>query len=223
MPVPAHKTRRMFSLDRSLSAHLDRWAAAAKTHHGRIVESALRTYWESHAMTRIIYWTYEADSHCLECSEKRFGPSLPEQSDNFVDSEGNPPHPVFSTGEHLQEGDDCHLPVACGTCSTNIIEHPASEFSAPDVVADGSGGNYSNWEYADAIVSYLNQPFEIPARVQKSLQDPDWGNEELESVISRANDWLARGTGRHCLTWSDCDPGCLLLAPTETEESDSLL
>ena len=174
-------------------------------------------------MPSIVYWTYEADCHCLTCAEAKFGPSLPEQSDNFVDGEGNPPHPVFSTDEHLHEGEDNQLPIACGTCHAVIIAHPASAFSGPDVVADGSAGGWSNWEYADALMAFFGMPFELPAHIQAALQDPDWGAEQLESIIQRVNDWLQLGTGGHCVAWSDVDPGCLLLAPVESDGPDSLL
>jgi len=220
--IPAHKVRRTYSLDKTRAARLDRWAAASRTHHGQIIESALDSHWKEHVMPSITYWTYEADCHCTDCAEAKFGPSLPEQSQDFIDSEGNPPHPVFSTDEHLHEGEDCQLPVHCGSCGVEILAHPSDEFCAPDVVADGAHGGYDNLDYVDRILSYLGRPFDVPPVVRKALQDRDWGNAELESVIVRANNWLACGTGRHCLAWSDHESGVLVLTPVD-EESDSLL
>lgn len=217
MPVPAHKVRRMVSVDRDLSVRLDALATATKTHQGRIVESALRTYWKESVMPSIIAWSYEADHHCCDCTEKRFGADVPESS---RDNEGNPIHPVFSTDEQLSEGEDNRLPLVCGTCRAIVIPHPASQFDGPDVVADGGHGQYNNWEYADCVVTHFGSPFELDLECQKALQCHEWGHEELESVIERMNDWLALGTGGHCVAWSDVDPGVLLLVPVNGDESE---
>ena len=78
-------------------------------------------------MTRIIAYTYEADVHCVACTQKRFAPSevghgpglltqwhedqhgVPIES---TDREGNSTHPVFTTDEH----DFTH----CGTCRDEL-------------------------------------------------------------------------------------------------------
>ena len=49
----------------------------------------------------IHYYTYEADAHCIACTDARFG-------DKTHDLEGNPINPVFVTDEF----DLTH----CGTC-----------------------------------------------------------------------------------------------------------
>ena len=63
---------------------------------------------------KIIAYTYEADYHCIDCTEKRFG-----QDDLgyafTVDDEDNPVHPVFSIDEI-----DEH-PV-CGDCLEDCLE-----------------------------------------------------------------------------------------------------
>lgn len=81
---------------------------------------------------RIIGYSYEADCHCVECAQKRFGHSpqsiltacvslpiaavefdehgLPDRQD---DNEGNPVHPIFSTDEQLE-------PQHCGDCHERI-------------------------------------------------------------------------------------------------------
>lgn len=88
--------------------------------------------------TDIIYYTFEADSHCIECTQERFGPassdtvtpahgygyietlsdgSTIELDENHVrlesfDDEGNPIHPAFAS----DEGPD-YASTLCGTCS----------------------------------------------------------------------------------------------------------
>tara|TARA_R100000808_G_scaffold42_2_gene244 strand:+ start:2510 stop:2971 length:462 start_codon:yes stop_codon:yes gene_type:complete len=66
----------------------------------------------------IIGYTYEADYHCIDCTEKEFG------KDDLgyaftVDNEDNPIHPVFSTDE-IQEYS------ACAECSVLIGEQVMS-------------------------------------------------------------------------------------------------
>ena len=63
---------------------------------------------------RIIGYTYEADYHCTDCTEKRFGKDDLDYAFT-VDNEDNPVHPVFSTDE-IQDHS------ACGECSVIIGE-----------------------------------------------------------------------------------------------------
>ena len=72
-------------------------------------------------MTTIICWTYEADTHCTKCAEKRFIADALHYG-NAIDNEGNRPHPVFSTDE--EPLDEFGLPCGyvCGTCHGIIIE-----------------------------------------------------------------------------------------------------
>lgn len=64
---------------------------------------------------RIVAYTYDADTHCPSCAEKRWG--LEEHGrwvrEDATDREGNTVHPVFSTDE-LED-----LEV-CGTCREMI-------------------------------------------------------------------------------------------------------
>lgn len=61
----------------------------------------------------IIAFTYEADLHCVECAVERFGKQVLHSSEGLADSEGNEPHPLFSTDEHDEN-------VRCGTCGDLI-------------------------------------------------------------------------------------------------------
>ena len=54
---------------------------------------------------RIIGYTYEADYHCTDCTEKRFGKDDLDYAFT-VDNEDNPVHPVFSTDE-IKEHSAC--------------------------------------------------------------------------------------------------------------------
>lgn len=64
----------------------------------------------------IVGYTYEADTHCLDCATKRFKDHL--DSNGFVreyvtDTEGNPIHPIFL-------GDEFDHTPFCGTCREQI-------------------------------------------------------------------------------------------------------
>ena len=56
--------------------------------------------------TDIIGYSFEADHHCVACTEARFGAPVPEDAE---DDEGNPVHPIFASEEFEEE------PV-CGDC-----------------------------------------------------------------------------------------------------------
>jgi hypothetical protein len=69
---------------------------------------------------RIIAYTFEADYHCLDCTETRF-PDM-----EGTDSEGNSIHPLFSTDEWCELDKDflAEHPVQyieCGDC-LNVID-----------------------------------------------------------------------------------------------------
>lgn len=83
-------------------------------------------------MTRIIAYTYEADYHCIGCTQKRFAPPGTELKRDecgvpFLahDGDKNPVHPVFDTDElptDLSAHDGGWPAIACGTCQTVIHE-----------------------------------------------------------------------------------------------------
>lgn len=74
---------------------------------------------------RIIGYTFEADCHCISCTQKRHMEQpfpaagihrkdehgLPQDAQ---DNEGNPIHPMFSTDEQLE-------PQYCGDCHERIV------------------------------------------------------------------------------------------------------
>lgn len=76
---------------------------------------------------RIIGYTFEADCHCVSCTQKRKfkldaareGFRQAKEKDehgvpvNAMDNEGNPIHPMFSTDEQLE-------PQYCGDCRERI-------------------------------------------------------------------------------------------------------
>lgn len=65
-------------------------------------------------MTTTIGYTYDADTHCLDCTVNRFGDAIDFQSDQgAIDSEGNPVHPIFTTDETSPAGQWCG---SCGDC-----------------------------------------------------------------------------------------------------------
>lgn len=76
----------------------------------------------------IVAWTYEADIHCLDCAEERFGPPLRISGSGRelegIDSEGNQISPVFldQLSEFSMDYDefDGRATVNCGTCHEEI-------------------------------------------------------------------------------------------------------
>ncbi len=60
----------------------------------------------------VIGYAYDADIHCLQCAEQRFGDKL--NDENTKDSEGNSIHPVFGGDENAN---DEH----CGDCGEKLI------------------------------------------------------------------------------------------------------
>lgn len=71
------------------------------------------------ATNGVIGYAYDADLHCVECTEKRFGADALEADASglaeLTDSEGNPLHPIFLWDENLDESACC-----CGDCSEAI-------------------------------------------------------------------------------------------------------
>ena len=68
----------------------------------------------------IIGYTYEADYHCVDCTENRFG-----QDDLgyafTVDNEDNLVHPIFSTDEIAYSWDYRNsFDTVCGDCAKEI-------------------------------------------------------------------------------------------------------
>ena len=68
---------------------------------------------------RIIAYTYEADVHCIDCTENTFGEKFTKMrglSDYFLpdDREGNRVHPLFDCDE-IQY-------LACGDCHEVLVD-----------------------------------------------------------------------------------------------------
>lgn len=60
--------------------------------------------------TDIRAWMYDAAIHCPACATKRLSSAVTEYpwpDTTAVDSEGNPPHPVFETDEIPDDGEHC--------------------------------------------------------------------------------------------------------------------
>ena len=64
-------------------------------------------------MTTIVAYTYEADIHCVNCPQQRFGDDVHDDVNTPVDREGNPVHPVFITDEITINH--------CNACSDELI------------------------------------------------------------------------------------------------------
>lgn len=71
-----------------------------------------------------ICYTYEADHHCPDCAEKRFGRCKDHQQIACCaeDSEGNAPGPVSPWEEWMNIGDG-NQTLSCGDCGCVIEEY----------------------------------------------------------------------------------------------------
>jgi hypothetical protein len=84
--------------------------------------------------THPIAYTYEADTHCPDCTAARFGtePGYPWPPEDARDSEGNPIGALAPWDDTCEGGEDAdrnwigdtaHCTLACGTCGATIEEH----------------------------------------------------------------------------------------------------
>ena len=74
------------------------------------------------------------------------------------------------------------------------------------IVLDGSGGGYSNRDYAVAVVDAV-AGVEIP----DDIDDAEWGHEALEELLEEANARL----GPQIMSWHPDCPGLLVIAANE--------
>jgi len=70
-------------------------------------------------------YTYEADTHCQECAEKRFGAKL-YGNVPVTDREGNDVHPMYSFEEHgywddENPNDGEYHPATCSDCLEELV------------------------------------------------------------------------------------------------------
>jgi hypothetical protein len=70
--------------------------------------------------TDVVGYAYEADVHCVECSEKRFACEADSEPSDYEDNDGNPVHPIFAGGEDAYDEDGSVL--RCGDCGEFLSE-----------------------------------------------------------------------------------------------------
>jgi hypothetical protein len=83
-------------------------------------------------VSQIIGYTYEADLHCPDCTNRRFqgaehgqptNPQVPVDPDGYaLDREGNQVRPVFAWDS------DCRLDH-CGDCGAALVDHDCADHS----------------------------------------------------------------------------------------------
>lgn len=69
----------------------------------------------------ITAYTYEADYHCPDCAERRFGRDS-EDEITGTDAKGNPVRPVFDIDEWYEPEAGFPQGMVCGTCTALITE-----------------------------------------------------------------------------------------------------
>lgn len=90
-----------------------------------------------------IAYTYDADTHCPNCAEARFGrckdgfiacPDTHDWRPGPLDSEGNPVGAIFSWDEWCEPSEAGMQYLACGTCRGVITECDHGPDDADDLV-----------------------------------------------------------------------------------------
>lgn len=144
-----------------------------------------------------IAYTYEADTHCPECAEARFG-TCEEHGQTaccVTDSEGNEPGAVFSWTE-WQHGEPEHAreTLACGTCHSIIdeTEPDTGAILAGYIEAIESGDVQRVPEFAELRDTYSLTPGEIYAIADTVLTRLIEGDIILPEPEHLRIDWNAR-------------------------------
>ena len=88
----------------------------------------------------IEFWTYEADTHCVDCATDRFEAAIGNDVNPPLDDEGNPVHPVFSTDE-WEGGANCG---SCGAMLREVTSEEETEAAAEPI--SGAERNLSGVE-----------------------------------------------------------------------------
>jgi hypothetical protein len=75
--------------------------------------------------TDVIAYTYDADYHCIDCTERQHPGSTDWRREDFdpadyEDSEGNEVHPLFASDEWWEPSEDACQVLACSDCHAII-------------------------------------------------------------------------------------------------------
>lgn len=78
--------------------------------------------------TDVVGYAYEADLHCTQCAEDRFGAAkLMDNENPPEDGEGNPVSPVFAGEDAYEQCDHCS---GLGTCTHDGRDHACPQCDA---------------------------------------------------------------------------------------------
>ena len=173
-------------------------------------------------MTQIDYWTYAADSHCVDCAAAAFGAGALD-SGTARDGEGNEPRPVFSTDEGAADEYGHPVAVACGTClAVCRVDMPKPEADSI-LIVDGEYGQYDEAGYVYAIREWLrteihgNADYLVNwAAVDAALNGgEDAALEAVDAAIRAANTVLDATGSDMSLVWHPDRCGVLMAATEE--------
>jgi len=126
----------------------------------------------------VLYWTYEADTHCDYCARKRFGSAaldagLADTADYPEDAEGNYVLPVFKRREHPDR-------LSCGSCF-KVIDRKGYE-ARLDAFID-SDRHYSTHPYA----LWFDDPETAPAGFEREVR------ENIEFILAHYGEYAESG------------------------------
>ena len=108
-------------------------------------------------MVEILGYTADADTHCVDCTERLYGP---ENERLRLDQEGNEVRPIFST-----DRGEWDMPPCCGECREPLWEAPRSR---------GSLGVNVDGEYFERDGQVYRAPRYCPLDVDGYRQGARW-------------------------------------------------
>lgn len=103
-------------------------------------------------------WTYDADIHCCDCAEERFGVQGLAPESDAVDQGGDTPKPVFESDEAPEWGE------SCGTCGA-VLSKPWE----PEEEEEEEAPVYRVMFYAYCGMSHMVGGYEYPLGEAREL------------------------------------------------------
>ena len=145
----------------------------------------------------VLYWTYEADTHCDYCARKAWGSAaldagLADDADYPEDSEGNYVHPVFTRRTHPDR-------LSCGSCF-KIIDREGYERRLDDFIDTARRGSRHPYaqDFNDPDLAPAGFESEVRENVEFILAHYQEGDASdiLDAALDEAGDTWAEQTLR---------------------------
>jgi hypothetical protein len=153
---------------------------------------------------KVLYWTYDADTHCEDCALERFAGMTTGNCDEYRDSEDESPKPAFSDSEWYANALyslEARAVLACGTCGETIAEYDNTDAAEKDARKEGRerGENAASW-LLDG-----NSTEDAARRLLQGIEDGD--PEVMDSLPSAplSGEWAGELLPADVLAWYGLD------------------